>query len=379
MDTVPTTSDVALDAEPKKFIRTFESDKDTLKQGGTPELTPFQTPAPSERLVAASPIQPAPIPIPVPAPMQKPVAEPFPVAVSNAVKEEVLKTYASDFTKRVQETQASTATVLAAEQDAGAVPTVEAPQPRFSRSGIIYSIAGAVLLIAGGFGAYIAYVQFLSSSAPVVLVSTVTAPIFVDDREQVSGTGTALSQAIGQSVARHLTNGTVRLLYLGAGTSTSSVFGALQTSAPGILLRNIDASQSMAGVVNVGGTQSPFFILSVTAYGDTFAGMLRWEPLMPRDLAALFPPYPAPVIPVATTTATTVATSSSQKMTPALPAPVPTFADAVIANHDVRVYRDSSGRTVLLYGYWNQTTLIIARDTAAFTEILGRLATSRTQ
>ncbi|MFZ3044042.1 MAG: hypothetical protein WA058_02965, partial [Minisyncoccia bacterium] len=233
---------------------------------------------------------------------------------------------------------------------------------------------------------YIAYTSYLSSSAPIVLAPTVSAPIFVDDREQVSGTGTTLSKAIEQSVSRHLANGTVRLLYLGtATTSGASVFGALQTSAPGVLLRNIDAAGSMAGVVNVGGAQSPFFILSVTTYGDTFAGMLKWEPFMPRDLARLFPPYPVPVpvVPVATTTVatTTPKKSSSTATTTPVPVPAPTlgFSDMTIANHDVRVYRDASGRDVVLYGYWNQTTLVIARDAAAFTEILGRLATSHTR
>ena len=53
------------------------------------------------------------------------------------------------------------------------------------------------------------------------------------------------------------------------------------------------------------------------------------------------------------------------------------FFDEVVANHDVRIYRDAEGRSILLYGYWNQTTLVIARDPSAFAEILGRLATSR--
>jgi hypothetical protein len=125
----------------------------------------------------------------------------------------------------------------------------------------------------------------------------------------------------------------------------------------------------MAGVVSADGNQSPFFILSVASFGDTFAGMLSWEPRMPRDLSKLFLPYPVSV------TATT--TSKDAVKTPLVSSAA--FFDATIANHDVRVYRDSEGRDVLLYGYWNQTTLVIARDAAAFTEIVGRLATSRTQ
>ena len=205
------------------------------------------------------------------------------------------------------------------------------------------------------------------------------APIFVDDRQQIEGVGTPLLQAVEQSATRPLAPNTVRLLYLGSATTTS-VFSALQLPAPGVLLRNINAAQSMAGIVNAGASQSPFFILSVTSYGDTFAGMLSWEPSLPRDLNKLFPPYPAPVSAATTTTATTTLKVAAKAATPP-PAPAQTaaFFDAVIANHDVRVYRDTAGRDVLLYGYWNRTTLIIARDAAAFSEIVGRLATSRAQ
>jgi hypothetical protein len=54
----------------------------------------------------------------------------------------------------------------------------------------------------------------------------------------------------------------------------------------------------------------------------------------------------------------------------------PQFVDEVIANHDARVYSDAGGE-VIVYGYWNQNTLVLARDTAAFTEIMSRLATSK--
>ena len=153
----------------------------------------------------------------------------------------------------------------------------------------------------------------------------------------------------------------------------------------------------MAGIVNVGGTQSPFFVLSVSSYNDTYAGMLWWESTMANDLRGLFPPYPSPTsaLSTATTTATTtplatttVKTKKAAAATPARaqttavkppPVFVPAFRDEIVANHDVRVYRDALGRSLLLYGYWNQTTLVIARDPEAFIEILGRLANSRTE
>ena len=210
-------------------------------------------------------------------------------------------------------------------------------------------------------------------TGPVAVAPAGSAPIFVDEREQISGeTANELLQGIQQSLTRALPPSTVRLLYIEEATTTSkSIFSRLELPAPGVLLRNINGPSSVAGIVNVNGTQFPFFILSVASYGDTFAGMLSWEPRMTGDLAALFPLYP----PSATITAST----TKAKTTVASSTPIFSvfFHDEVVDNHDVRIYRDAEGRSVLIYGYWNQYTLVIARSPEAFIEILQRLATSR--
>lgn len=312
---------------PQKYIRTFEGDIETLKKGSTPGLVPLEKPTP-------------------------------------------LKTYAGDFSEKMKETQASAVTVLAAEQDS----SPRAPQVisgNSSRNNLPYIIAGVVLLIAGGFGAYVAYTRYLIVSAPVVLTPKTSAPIFVDEREQISGTGSALIKAIEQSVARPLAPNNIRLLSV-AGAIAESVFSALPLSAPGILLRNMNATGSMAGVVNAGGSQSPFFILSVASYGDTFAGMFSWEQGMPRDLKALFPPFAKGFGGQAASSTIATATTSTPDIKPE-------FRDEVVNNHDVRIYRDTAGRSIMLYGYWNQTTLVIARNPEAFSEILERLRAARAQ
>ena len=353
--------------EPEKYIRTFAGDMEVLKQGGSPDLAPLGQPHPGakERLVAPSPIAPPPPSAPAPLPSPKPEPPPPPAPPELAP----IKTYAGDFSERMKDTRASAATVLAAEQDR----TMREPEalPEKQKLGnTLYIIGGVVLLIIGGVGAYIAYSRYQAAIAPVVPVQTVPAPIFVDEREQVGQGGLAPIVAIQQSVARPLAgSNTVRLLYLAISTG-KSVFASLPVSAPDILLRNVDPAHSMAGVVAVGGVQSPFFILSVSSYGYTLSGMLSWETLMPRTLSALFPPYPSAPAAAATSTSPAGAAAPAANGQPG-------FRDETVGNHDVRVYRDAAGRSVMLYGYWNQSTLVIARDPAAFTEILGRLATSR--
>jgi hypothetical protein len=314
--------------EPKKYIRTFIGDMETLKKGGVPELVPF---------VESKSLPPKPSP---------------------------LQTYASDFSDKVKETHSSPITVLAAEQDAAPMEKPQTEQK--SRSGISYIIAGLVLMVISGLTVYFAYAFYSSGSAPVIVEPTVLVPIFVDEREQISGTSIALLQAIKQSINKPLAQGAVRLLYTADTASTSdSVFAALQLPAPSVLLRNINAKDSMAGIVNAGDVQSPFFILSVTSYSNTFSGMLSWEPAMPNDLSQLFPSYAV---------ASTVSTSSPQATATST---IASWRDETVSNHDVRIYRDAANQSILLYGYWNQATLIITRDPAAFAEILQRLATSR--
>ena len=448
----------------KKYIRTFESDMAAVKSGNIPDLAPLtepisspvrpapvvatpvpppppiSVPVPPQPIVVPMPTTQAPPPIsnphPTPIPssnighvlnaplsisIEKIEAVPAPAAVSTPtmvpeppkeqeklpeqpIKSAPLETYASDFSDRMKESNASLVTVLASEQDAAT--TIPEPVQKSSRVSVLYISMSVVLLVVGSVGAYIAYTKYATAIIPVILAPTVSSPIFVDDREQISGVGTVLSQAIEQATTHPLASGAVLLLYTANATTTdSSVFSSLQLPAPNILLRNIHAADSIAGIVNAGGNRSPFFILSALSYSATFSGMLSWESSMANDLQTLFPPYPklAPVATIssATTTPITLATSSptisknskqksvlsatttvatTTSTTPKIISTViPGFRDEVIDNHDARVYRDASGKSVVLYGYWNQTTLIIARDPASFTEILNRLATSHTQ
>ena len=360
--------------QPKKYIRTFAGDMETLQKGGAPELAPLAAPqAAKDRLTAASPISPpAPVPASASAKNQPPAPRPEPPLVAP------LETYASDFSDKVKEEHASSVTVLAAEQD-NAPRVVRSATETSTRGSRLYVIAGIVLLVLGSAGAYIAYARYQATLAPVLLAPSVSAPLFVDEREEILGTGAMLMQAIEQSLARSLTPNTVRLLYLPPATTTSDVFSKLDLSAPAALLRNISAVGSMAGIVNTDGERSPFFVLSVTTYGNTLASMLSWETIMLRSLNALYPTYPVFAATTTMATSSAAATTTPASRTPSVPVFVPGFRDEVVANHDVRIYRDAARRSILLYGYWNQTTLVIARSPQAFTEILQRLATSRAQ
>lgn len=328
---------------------------------------------PGEPVPESQPVPPAPL-APSPPPAAAPVfAPPAPPREAPPPVPDTLHTYATDFSERVGESNASRAAILAAEADARPVTPVAAPAPRRSRGGARAAISIALVLV-GVALVYVAYARFVANTGPVTLALAPSAPIFVDERETVSGSGAALVQAIEQANGRPLADGSIRLLYNPAATSTS-VFNALGLAAPDVLLRNISAAGSMAGIASENGEQSPFFILSVSSYGDTFAGMLAWEPSMVNALGAFYPPRVAAAPAAATTTA--ASSTPGALNTPALSAVEQGFSDEVVANHDARVYRDSENRTILIYGYWDQQTLVITRDEATFGAILSRLANSR--
>ncbi len=425
--------------EPARFIRTFAADMEKVKAGKRPDLVPYADQEREAGNVAASketmmhpavpprppqseprmsvPSTPLPVP-PPPVPEPDTRTEPVSVEMARAQEPDIpdmlapqarlvagsvlppqppaeaveetpppepieraseapspIHTYRGDFTERMKDTEASAATVLAAEQDAGFSPF--AARTRHSHGNAGYLIAGAVLILFGAAGAYWGYMRYASIPVPVVLAPTVSAPIFVDTDQIVSGSGSALAGMIAESMRTPLTNGAIRFLHFPASASTTeSVFSALELPAPGELLRNINPAGSMAGIVNAGGVSSPFFILSVDSYSETFSGMLAWEPQMLSAFPALYPPLAPPLSATSTTPASTTprAFAATSTMTATS---TPGFEDVTIANHDARAYFDAYGRPLIVYGYWDQHTLVIARDENAFTEILSRLANSK--
>lgn len=390
--------------EVKKYVRTYEEDIQAAKSTApvpppapasadipppsppasqTPEIEPPPPPPVSE---AAPPLPDleAPVPTPAPPPPSVPVVpesidfepvpslgdaaevppsiqtepEPEPIPDTSIVGQNApldpqpLQTYSTDFADRVQETHASAATLIAAEADAGQIaPAV--PPPPASKKPLIIAVLGTLCIIGGGVGTYIAYVRYETSQAPVyhAINTFPPTPITVDERVVVAGSRDVLRTSFLDAVTKPLASSTVRLISItgSSGTSTGAVnmLSALAPAAPSVLVRNIDPAKSMVGVISVDGVQSPFFILATTSYKDTFSGLLSWEPYLLADLS---------IYAIASST------------------PAPRFNDEIVANHDVRILRDTTKQSLVLYGYWDPSTIIIARDPAAYAVLIDRLA-----
>ena len=296
--------------------------------------------------------------------------EPLPASAAKTVSDSSspLHTYSSDFADHIDAAGGTTFSVLAAQSDAGQTPKRVRPKRSFAPL-----LAGAAMLLIG-IGAVVGAYVFTKQGSVISTTTNVPSVIPYDESVEVKGTGQALMQAISDVAQGGSIQGNVVVTYVTLATSTGTgipqpggeLIQDLGLTAPSILMRNINTS-STVGIVRAGSESRPFMILKVNSYERTFAGMLAWEPAMAQDLATFYPSY-------ADSGSLSTSTSSSS---PAVNGPAPTtFTDAVVSNYDVRVLRDSAGRSRMLYGYRGKDTLIIARDEASFTTLVSRLSSA---
>lgn len=305
-------------------------------------------------------------------PRSAPPAFSVPGAPEPSPEPERLRTWSQDFEGEAQARGASAFSVLAAQADA---PRTEATvvETRKTTHGLVYAIASVVLVVGGSLVLYFSY-NFFAARAPVSVLSTApTGLITPDDSASLQGAGAPLLSAITNAVNSGIPSGNIRLLYLSVSSSTptgtttltlggTELFRALMLPAPSILARNLSEGSSV-GIVHAGEETRAFFILSTSAYERVFAGMLAWEPTMAQDLSALYPSYGF--------------LTGNSTTTPVAPPAAPRFVDETVQSHDVRALKDSQNRTILLYGFRDQNTLIIARDETAFAVLLARLSASK--
>lgn len=391
-----------------KFIRTYAKDVAALADGkgnahpkvhtappqpqrpAPPVSQPLPEPSPAaaereatlERLrqkVAASPPLPPPPIIPPPPPKIVVQAPPPPVTPPPVAETlSPIHTYKSDFADRIDQKGATAFSVLAAEQDTQPKTPVVAAK----KNNVVLVGAAVALIVLGGGGLGTAVWYVMNSN--VLPNSILSAPslVFADEQIQLTGSGPELMSEIAALANEPLPEGNVLVVYLTEATTTAkgsvserplaggALIKAMQLPAPDILLRNISA-ESTVGIISAGGEARPFLVFGVTSYERTFAGMLAWEGSMSRDLVTFYPSRGTGGL------APTATTGSIGTSTPVIVEPAraqDAFVDAVVGNHDVRILRDTMGQSLMLYGYVGKDLLILARDEAAYTALLGRLS-----
>jgi hypothetical protein len=229
------------------------------------------------------------------------------------------------------------------------------PQPKgpsvFSqlKIGITPLIVILLFLVGGGllYGAY----YLVTRPQPTVVVASTSIIPYTSEKTFTISSAADTRATIMTDISDTLTTpssqiGSVTYIRFFKDTSELSIndfFFALAPHAPNILVRSFEGAY-MSGVYAAVDTE-PFIILSTSDFGQTFAGMLDWEPYMTQDLAALFP---------------SAAASGA------------TWGDDTFNNQDVRIIRDASGTIQLVYGFIGKTTLVITGNETAFQQIASK-------
>jgi hypothetical protein len=334
-----------------------------------PVAPPIPPPAPATRPQAFAPMHPSSAPVAAP-------RQPFTMfghhepAPTPKPAEANLHTFKSDFSDHINEQKASTFAVLAAQSDVRET-RANAVKPAIikSKKSRLPFVLGAIALVVVGAGLIGGAYWFVALRLPAAATPfTVQSLIFADEKVELPADAASPALALQKLAQEPSVNGNVIVAYIT--TTSTGKKGIIKTAQPGgplikqiitgapdILIRNIN-DPSTVGVISAGGINAPFFILQVSSYERTFAGMLGWEPTMATDLALLYP---------------SASPTTSTGAAPQIIA-VPRFIDSTVANHDVRVLKDSANQTILIYGYRDKETLIIAKNESAFTALLVRLS-----
>jgi hypothetical protein len=270
-----------------------------------------------------------------------------------------LRTYQGDVSEVMGKTKASVVSIAVAEQKR---KTRIEPSPKIETDvgmkNKFYISAGIVLfalgiLVVGVFW----YIGTQNKTAQVAESGTILNYDKEVDIAIASSTRAALVSKISDA-ENNFNSPANSILYINTGEKNApdDVQTVLVTLAPQIppeLLRNLSANY-MFGVYSFDKNQ-PFVILTVDDFGQGFSGMLKWEGTMIADLGGIFG----------------ITASSS-------PAGGFAFTDESVSNKDLRIVRDTSRKTILLYSFLDKNTVLITTNENTFNALLNKYLTDKT-
>ncbi len=270
-----------------------------------------------------------------------------------------LRTYQGDIESLMGKEKTSIVNIAMAEQkrelerpETKIEPEREGPGffSRFVNKSFVAIGVGLLVCGVGIVGAVLALKYF---SAPATVAQTSTLISFTKESNiaVASSTRARVVQAI-LTEEQSFNQPANSVLYLETDTDSQTFIQTLAPNIPPVLLRSLDTPYMLGAYVFNGNI--PFIVLTSSDYASSFSGMLAWEKTMSEDLAQLFQ------IPANTSTTTPYV-----------------FTDESISNHDLRIVKDQTGKTVLLYSFLNKNTILITANEDIFSAILGKFVTSQ--
>lgn len=267
-----------------------------------------------------------------------------------------LRTYQGDVQEAIEKNNYSSTTILVSEQKRKLENpidpvTVEKYKIR-NKNFIFFSVILIVLGIVSISGLY-----YLKSKEAVEIEQKTKTLIAFTEETNLS-LGSVNQQELFSKFSESKTNWSTpvnSVLYVnptvnGNEISTEDILSLIAPDMPPSLVRSF-GEKYMLGIYSFD-TNEPFIILTVKDFSLAYPGMLKWEKDMLSNLGNMFS---IPTIENASTTN------------------VFTFKDEVIKNRDLRVVKDATGNTLVLYSFIDRKTLIIAKDEDILSAIVGKI------
>lgn len=236
-----------------------------------------------------------------------------------------------------------------------------------SKKNAVLAWLGIILLVLGGMTIAAVYVSKKDGETGIINQGgiKIASLVFAESEKKISITDTP-SDRLSKIIKLEVGSADIRLdtvqnlRFTEAGSVVSSkgepietdinaarLWSALSINLPPVLLRSL-SDEFMVGVHAWNGNQA-FVILKNNFYENAFAGMLKWEETMAKDLLPIF---------------------TNRPLEPFYGRP---FADLVIKNRDIRGLTDENGEPVLMYTFVNRETVVIATHKDTLNEAVSRV------
>lgn len=285
------------------------------------------------------------------------------------VNPSVLRTMEADSAEFIRANKVSVTGV--ALKEAARQRSAEKIVAKSSKKNVILAVLSTLFVIGGG--ALMLYI-LLPEKAPVVVQEEASRTgidavsydpiIFTESKKQIdlsSQTSLTAYELLTRNAGNaNQTLGSIQSVFLSRTSSLDSLLSGSEflemvtARAPDRLIRHV--GQLYTYGVHTTALNSGFLILTTQSYATVFADMLSWERDMVRDLYG-------PLSGRETTRAFLEAR----------------WSDKIVRNIDVRVLNTEEGEEddMMVWGFANQNTIVIARNENTFREVLTRLTTPK--
>ena len=267
-----------------------------------------------------------------------------------------LRTYQGDVDEVVSKNNYSTSDIFLAEQKRRGNNSLIGPQDTTDKNKFFILLGGAFFVL--GILAIVG-VYYVKSTEKVALIQKTKALIGFSKEVDWNIASTSRENFINKIISEKQSfnlplNSVLYINTINPDSSTGNIEDIISLLAPNIpssLSRSFE-NKYMLGIYSFD-TNEPFIILTTNDFSTSFAGMLKWEDNITTDIGRIF-----------SISQNALATNS-------------TFSDETLKNKDLRVLKNSSGKTVLLYSFIDKNTLIITTNENIFTAILAKYLISQ--